>query len=43
MADKKFVATGFDVTLKKILLYGGLTGVGPLDTPDYQISQERFT
>ena len=39
----KKIATGSDVALKKILLYGGLTSVEYLDNLHYQISPERFT
>ena len=43
MTDKNFVATGFEVAINKLPLYGGLTGVGYLDTLDYQTNRKRFT
>ena len=43
MTDKKFVATGFEVAINKLPLYGGLTGVGYLDNLHYQIICERLT
>jgi len=43
VTDKKFVATGFEVAIEKLPFYGGLTGVGYLDTLHYQIICERLT
>ena len=43
VTDKKFVATGFEVAITKLPLYGGLRGVECLDTLHYQISRKRLT